>query len=397
MAWRQAQAEALLPLLKRGLALAAAAGLLVGCTDRAPKAAAPQAPHRVSALGRIEPEDKIRRVSASSALSGDRLERILVRENQWVQRGQPLAILNSQGSLKASLQAAEGLVALQRQRLAQVQAGANAGEIRSQNHQLSRLERQLAGERHSQDQIVASRRSRMEAARNEAQRYEQLFGSGAVSQLQRDRHRSRALSSQAELREAIASRQASLQRLQAEIASARETLAQLRERRPEDGAAARSELRRAIAVRDRARQELAFATVRAPQPGRILRIVSRPGDKVGQGSLLEMADTRRMIVIAEIDQTAAARLRPGLGATISVEGSQGSQGQGSLRASVYQVLPQLQRQSGVAGQPGHQDQGVFEVKLRLQPKGHQRERLASAANLRVKVSFDAAAGGAARP
>ncbi|MEB3266561.1 MAG: HlyD family efflux transporter periplasmic adaptor subunit [Cyanobacteriota bacterium] len=358
--------------------------VLQGCQRKPPETPASTAPRRVSALGRIEPETKIRKVSVSSSLSGDRIQEILVQENQWVKKGQPLAILNSYGSLKASLQEADELVALQRDKLAQVKAGAKEGEIRAQAYKVESLERELAGEKLSQDQSVASKRSKMQEARTEAQRYDMLFRNGGASELQRDRYRTRAETTQAELNEAVESRATTLRKLESDIASARQTLAQIKEVRPVDVAAAESELRKAVAARDRARQEFDFATVRAPQDGRILKIVARPGDKVGDDGLLEMADTSQMIVTAEVYQTDMAQIRQGLGATIRADGIEGS-----LRGTVYQLIPQVQRQSIFAGEPGeNQDQRVFEVKLKLDPKVLKDSRIGYASNLQVNVIFD---------
>ncbi|MFN7227668.1 MAG: HlyD family efflux transporter periplasmic adaptor subunit [Synechococcaceae cyanobacterium] len=377
-----------LPPLALALALVGGpllpAVLLQGCQRRQAEPPPSSAARRVSALGRLEPETKIRKVSVSSSLSGDRIQEILVEENQWVKKGQPLAILNSFGSLKASLQEADELVALQRDKLAQVKAGAKEGEIRAQAYKVQSLERELAGEKLSQDQTVASKRSQMQEARTEARRYEMLYNNGGASELQRDRYRTRAETTQAELNEAIESRATTLRKLESDIAGARQTLEQIKEVRPVDLAAAESELRKAVAARDRARQEFDFATVRAPQDGRILKIVSRPGDKVGDDGLLEMADTSQMIVTAEVYQTDMGRIRQGLGATISADGIDGS-----LRGTVYQVVPQVQRQSIFAGEPGeNQDQRVFEVKLRLDPKVLKSTRIGYASNLQVNVIFD---------
>jgi hypothetical protein len=56
---------------------------------------------------------------------------------------------------------------------------------------------------------------------------------------------------------------------------------------------------------------------------------------------------------------------------------------------VYQVVPQVQRQSIFAGEPGeNQDQRVFEVKLRLDPKVLKSTRIGYASNLQVNVIFD---------
>jgi HlyD family secretion protein len=346
----------------------------------------------VSALGRLQPESDIRRVSVAASLNGDRIETLLVREGEEVKQGQPLATLNSYGSLKAALDEANELVAVNRSKLAQVQAGAKQGEIRAQEYQVQSLERQLAGERLTQDQAISKARATAEEARVERDRYDRLFAAGGVSELQRDRYRTRATTTQAELAKAIENRAATEARLRSEIESARQTLEKIREVRPEDLLTARSELRKAEASRERARQEFEFATVRAPQNGRILKIFARPGDRIGENGLLEMADTNDMIVLAEVYQTDMGRLSIGQGATITADGFQGS-----LRATLTKVLPQVQRQSTFAGQPGeNMDQRVFEVRLQLHPTPEQQRKLSYGSNLQVNVVFDATTS-AARP
>lgn len=357
---------------------------LAGCSRKAPPPAPVAAPRRVSALGRIEPETKIRKVSVSSSLSGDRIEQILVEENQVVKADAPLARLNSYGTLEASLAEANENVAVAQSKLAQVQAGAKQGEIRAQEYKIQSLERELAAEKLSQDQAVASARAKAREAAVERQRYDALFASGGASALERDRYRTRAETSSADLAKAIETREGKLATLHSDIESARQTLDQIKEVRPEEVTTARNELRKAVAARDRARKEFEFATVRAPQAGRILKIIARPGDRVGDGGILEMADTSRMIVTAEVYQTDMPQIFMNQGATITIDGTSES-----FRGTVYQVLPQVQRQTIFAGEPGeNQDQRVFEVKLRLNLNPRDQERIAYASNLQVNVVFD---------
>ncbi len=367
-----------------GLSLLAGSSLLVACQPKPVEPPPQLAPRKVSALGRLEPETKIRKVSVPSSLSGDRIEKILVLENQVVKEGTPLAILNSYGTLKASLEEANELVAVAESKLAQVKAGAKQGEIRAQEYKVQSLERQLAGEQLSQDQSVKAARSTASEAKLETQRYDQLFKAGGVSELQRDRYRTRADTTTADLAKAIETRAGTLSTLRADIESARQTLAQIKEVRPEDVTTANNELRKAIASRNRARQEFDFATVRAPQNGQILRIVVRPGDKVGEDGILEMADTSHMIVSAEVYQTDLPKLFEGQTATITADGFEGS-----LKGKVYQVLPQVQRQTVFTGQPGENlDQRVFEVKIRLETTPEQQLKLRYGSNLQVNVVFD---------
>ena len=373
----------------RPLASALAATLLVSplvaCQRPTPKETAVVAPRRVSALGRVEPESKIRRVSIASSVSGDRIEKLLVQEDDEVKKGQPLAILNSYGSLQAALKEAEEKVAVSRAKLNQVLAGAKQGEIRAQEYEIESLRRELAAAKLTGDQSVASARAKAEEARLESLRYDKLYLSGAASELDRDRYRTRARTSKPELAKAIEDQAGTESRLRSNIEGAKQTLDKIKEVRTVDVDTAKTELRQAEASRDKAKQDLADATVLAPQDGRILKIFSWPGDKVSDNGLLEMADTSNMVITAEVYQTDLNKLSIGQGATITADGFDGS-----ARATLYKVLPQVQKQSIFAGTPGeNMDQRVYEVKLRLHPTAKEEKRLRFASNLQVNVIFDA--------
>lgn len=364
------------------LALPLSVGL-VACGPKQPETPA-AAPRKVSALGRIEPESKIRKVSVASSLAGDRVEKLLVAEGDLVKEGQPLAILNSYQSLKAAQDEAREQVSVASGELDQVKAGAKKGEIQAQEAKVLSLERQLVGEQRSQDEAVASARASAKEASIERDRYNKLHSSGAVSELQRDRYRTRAETTAAELRKVIETRDGTLSTTRADIASARSTLEQIKEVRPQDLATATSKLRKAEASRTRAEQEFAYATVRAPQAGQVLRIIARPGDKVGDDGLLELADTSRMVVTAEVYQTDLPKLSIGQKATIAVDGIPGS-----LTGQITQVLPQVRQQSVYSGQPGENlDQRVFEVKLKLDTTPELQKKLSFASNLQVNVVFE---------
>ena len=372
----------------RPVAAALAAALLlpplVACNRAKPKASAVVAPRRVSALGRVEPESKIRRVSIASSVSGDRIDKLLVQEDDEVKKGQPLAILNSYGSLQAALKEAEEKVAVSRAKLNQVLAGAKQGEIRAQDYEIESLRRELAAAKSTGDQSVASARAKAEEARIESLRYDKLYLSGAVSELDRDRYRTRAKTSKADLAKAIEDQAGTESRLRSNIEGAKQTLDKIKEVRQVDVDTAKNELLQAEASRDKAKQELADATVLAPQDGRILKIFSWPGDKVGDNGLLEMADTSNMVITAEVYQSDLTKLKIGQGATITADGFQGS-----ARATLYKVLPQVQKQSIFAGTPGqNMDQRVYEVKLQLHPTPKEEKRLRFASNLQVNVIFD---------
>ncbi|MGA7938005.1 MAG: HlyD family efflux transporter periplasmic adaptor subunit [Kovacikia sp.] len=371
-------------LMALSLVLTGLGGLLGGCQQKAETSAA-VVPRKVSALGRIEPEGKIRNVAVSSSLSGDRIQELLVNENQWVKKGQPLVILNSYGTLKSALDEASVNVAVSKSKLAQVKAGAKSGEISAQEFKIQSLERQLAANKLVLNQTVATARSKMNEAKVEAARYQALFLKGAASELERDRYRTRAETTESELKEAIETRTGKLLTYQSEIESAKQTRDQIAEVRPVDINTAETELKKAIAARDRAQQEFNFATVRAPQDGQILKIIARPGDKVTDQGILQMGDTKKMVVTAEVYQTDLPKLFDGQNATITADGFQGS-----LSGVVYQINRQVQKQTIFSGEPGENlDQRVFEVKIRFNPKNEEeKKKLAGASNLQVNVLFE---------
>ena len=378
-----------------GLAALPLPVLLGACNPGEAPPPAAQAPRRISALGRLEPETRIRRVSVPASLSGDRIQDILVEEGQLVKRNQPLAVLNSRASLAAALVEAEKNVSLSRSRLNQVKAGASGAEIQAQIFKVQSLERRLAGETLAQEQNVASKRARMQQARTETARYDMLYANGGASQLMRDRYRTNAVASEAELNQAVEARAGTIATLKSQIARERQTLEQVREVRPVDVAIAESELRKAKASRARVKQELEFATVLAPQDGTILKVVVQPGDRVGDSGILEMADTSSMVVMAEVYQSDIKGVRIGQGATISADGFDST-----ARATVYQMLPQVQRQSVFAGEAGeNQDQRVFHVRLRIDPSDLRERNIGGASNLQVYVLFDppSAEGAAQKP
>jgi HlyD family secretion protein len=120
---------------------------------------------------------------------------------------------------------------------------------------------------------------------------------------------------------------------QANLASARARLAELRQQFEVDkiDAEVQVKLARAQLVRNEAefpiaslQSQIAVAesrarrlTVYAPVDGRILNIKVKPGEDVGTGPLLTMGDTGRMRAVAEIYETDIAQIRVGQKATVT--------------------------------------------------------------------------------
>ena len=285
--------------------------------------AVPLLPRQVSALGRIEPLGGISQVSVPSSLSNDRVREILVKEGQEVRKGQPLAVLESIDTLESSVRKSEA-------------------EIRVAESKLA-----------SQDSVIARYKADLGQASAEARRAEQLFAAGATSANRVEKLQADESSAKAQLAEAIA------------------TKATLVE-----------DLRSSRASLDKDKTERAKATVLAPFSGTVFKVHARPGDKVGEDGLLEMGDSSRMGVIAEVYQSDRPMIALGQKASLSADGFKGRKVEGQ----VVEIAREVSRQTVFSGQAGENlDRRVLEVKIGLTP---QESALASHLNyLQVNVLF----------
>jgi len=285
--------------------------------------AVPLLPRQVSALGRIEPLGGISQVSVPSSLSNDRVREILVKEGQEVRKGQPLAVLESIDTLESSVRKSEA-------------------EIRVAESKLA-----------AQDSVIARYKADLGQASAEARRAEQLFAAGATSANRVEKLQADESSAKAQVAEAIA------------------TKATLVE-----------DLRSSRASLDKDKTERAKATVLAPFSGTVFKVHARPGDKVGEDGLLEMGDSSRMGVIAEVYQSDRPMIALGQKASLSADGFKGRKVEGQ----VVEIAREVSRQTVFSGQAGENlDRRVLEVKIGLAP---QESALASHLNyLQVNVLF----------
>ena len=285
--------------------------------------AVPLLPRQVSALGRIEPLGGISQVSVPSSLSNDRVREILVKEGQEVRKGQPLAVLESIDTLESSVRQSEA-------------------EIRVAESKLA-----------AQDSVIARYKADLGQASAEARRAEQLFAAGATSANRVEKLQADESSAKAQVAEAIATKASLVEYLRSSRASL-----------------------------DKDKTERAKATVLAPFSGTVFKVHARPGDKVGEDGLLEMGDSSRMGVIAEVYQSDRPMITLGQKASLSADGFKGRKVEGQ----VVEIAREVSRQTVFSGQAGENlDRRVLEVKIGLTP---QESALASHLNyLQVNVLF----------
>jgi HlyD family secretion protein len=109
------------------------------------------------------------------------------------------------------------------------------------------------------------------------------------------------------------------QSAQALLGEGRSTLEHIAEVRPTDVAVAQASLRSAESAAQTARANLEAADVRAPVSGTVLKIYTRPGERLGDQGLLDLAPNSAVHVVAEVYETDASRLHEGGSALVTSE------------------------------------------------------------------------------
>ncbi len=177
----------------------------------------------VAAIGYLEPEDEVIKVSAPAFAEGARVAQLEVKRGDRVEVGQVIAVLDSRDRLQAALQRSKTQVQVAQARLDQVKAGAKQGAINAQSAEIERLnaelegqmiaqrakiaslqaqfqgekqsqeatikrlKAQLTGETQAQEATIDRLKAQLNNAQRECQRYQELYQEGAVSTSQRDR------------------------------------------------------------------------------------------------------------------------------------------------------------------------------------------------------------------
>jgi HlyD family secretion protein len=408
---------------------------------------------QVVALGQLEPQTEVTKISVPAALSNDRVAQLLVKRGDRITAGQTIAILDSRDRLQGLLAEARTQVDLAQAELAQVKSGAKTGEInsqtaeiariqaqllgeeRAQRESLARLEAQLAGDKSAQSANIAGLEAQLAGdvqvqsatikklaaelnnARSELRRYGQLYAAGAIPQSQYETKRLSVDTAIQQLNEAqaglvrtkatgdrkISEAKANLQRTIAtgskqiseakiglerirstgerQVTSAQGTLSKIAEVRPVDVKTAQAKVNQTMAVAKRVETELAQAYVRSPIAGQILDIFAKPGEVVKDNGLVDLGQTDRMQVVAEIDQGDIKKVR--LGQSVLITGEAFG---GELRGTVRDIGLAVSRQNTFADRPGENlDRRVVKVRIGIDPADGQK--VAGLTNLQVQVAI----------
>ncbi|TNF89078.1 MAG: biotin/lipoyl-binding protein [Gammaproteobacteria bacterium] len=259
----------------------------------------------VSALGRLEPANGVIRVSASStpqAILGAILVELHVDEGDDVEKGQLLAVTDTAAVMNAQV------------------AEAEAGLI------------------FAQKEVEATRSASIEAcvradvAANEAERRARLHAQGVAGEEEAE-----SAKGEAEARKASCASASTQVRL-AETAV---------------------EVSRAHLARARAEAQRSY--IHAPLDGRVLDIMVRPGELIGEIGILELGQVDRMFAIAEVFETDIRRVRSGQRATIRSAALEGE-----LDGTVRHIRQKVEKQDEIGTDPAaRKDARIIEVAIEL--------------------------------
>ena len=343
------------------------------------------APIAVTALGRLEPEGEVIKLSVANA-QDSRVNELLVKEGDRVTAKQLIATLQGLDQKQAELAEAKQNVEVYRAKLEQIKAGeAKSAEIEAQKANIARLQAQLRNESIERAAEITDAQAELKNAEINFNRYQTLYQDGAVSRSALDDRQELFDRAQARLNQAQARLENTNSTLQEQIAREKAMLNKLREVRPVDLAEAQAEVDYAIAQVKRIESELEDYYVRVPIDGQILKINTRVGEQVNttQG-IVELGRTEQMYAIAEVYKTDVGKVKVGQRATVI---SEHGGFEGKLQGTVDHIGLQIKKQDVLESDPAaDKDARVVEVKVRLDPQ--DSDKVAGLTNLQVRIRIN---------
>ncbi len=212
----------------------------------------------------------------------------------------------------------------------------------------SESDRQLRVDLEKATEEVTQTKGKVELAKNEFDRNTPLTKSGAISQLELDRSRTRMETLQATLTQALAAERGAQEKLKSGsnvLQSAREELKRAQSQEKEIRIALEAEIggvnpevRQTMAELDRKRWELEQTVVRAPSDGSTEQVFIRRGQMATPLPLtapLAFVPSEKPMLIATFPQNVIAGIEPGLEAELAFKAYPGR----IFKAKVKRILP----------------------------------------------------------
>jgi HlyD family secretion protein len=342
----------------------------------------------IVAIGRLEPEGEVIKLSVPNA-QDSRVNQILVKEGDYVQSGQVIAILQGIDRRQADVNDARAEVKLQQAQLRKARQGdAKRAQLIAEQAAITRFEAQLKAETLQRKAAIASAKATVQNAALTYQRRQTLFGEGAIARADLDQAQRELNTAKADLEERKGALQQTLSTILADIAQQRAKLAELREIRPVDLQIAAAQLEKAeIAVKQR-QTLLEDVRVRAPISGQILRINTRIGEQVNTSQgIMELARTNQMIVKAEIPENSIGKVRKQQRATVSSEyGGFTGEIQGTVEHIGLQVGKPANKDVNTDNSPST-DSNARVVLVKIRIDSADNAKVSALTNMQVRVKL----------
>ena len=341
----------------------------------------------VTALGRLEPQGEVIKLSVSNA-QDSRVDKLQVEEGDYVKAGQVIAILQGLDKKQAALAEAEQNLAVAQAKVAQIKAGeAKAGEIAAQKAIIARTRAQASTETVEKKAAIARAEAELRNAEISYQRYQNLQQQGAVKTSDLDDKRENFETAQAKLNEAKAQLENTVSTLQEQVVQEKAMLDKLLEVRTVDVQVVQAEVNYAMTQIAKAKADLDDIYVRVPVAGRILKINTRIGEQVNTSlGIVELGRTKQMYAIAEVYETDVSQVRLGQRATVF---SENGGFEGKLQGTVDHIGLQIKKKNVLDSDPAaEKDARVVEVKVRIDSKDNSK--VEGFTNMQVRVRIDLA-------
>jgi len=348
---------------KRRMWLAAAAiiGLSVTAALKVASGISPPAPLRplppverqvITALGWLEPESEIVKLAAPATAEASRIARLEVKEGDRVEAGHIVAILDTVEKLAAQTKSAEAQVTLKRVMLDRVR-------VDTEN---SIVAKRMAIARAAADLAQAN----AEYARQKTLVGREFATPANLEKRQRDVEVAKAQNEEA---------QSALNRLEAKAAGRDAEPTQI------DSAIAELELAAAEADLAQTRVLLEQTSIRAPISGRVLKVLTRAGEKIDSSGILELGSVDTMMAKVEVYQSDIGSIHVGQPVEITSDALTSQ-----ITGVVERVGLKVKRQSVINNDPATDtDARVIEVRVRLDPASS--ERVSNLSLLQVRAHF----------
>ena len=343
----------------------------------------------IVALGRIEPEGEVIRLSVPNA-ADSRVNEIRVMEGDRVEVDQVIAVLQGAERRQADLQAAYALVKQRQAELSQIQSGSvKAASVEAQQAQINRLEAQLTTQAQQRQADIEFAQANLREAEVNYQRYQELAAVGAESRSQLDIAQRNYETAQAELAQKQAALAETETTVRSQIVEEQARLVELRQTTPESIAIAQAQLEQAQIQVSQRQADLDDVLVRAPVAGQILKINTQIGEQVNtQEGIVELAQTDQMMVLAEVYETDIRQVS--LGQAVTVTSEYGGTAQ-ELTGTVDQIGLQIGTATfgeGDADPTQDVNARVVTVKVRLDEEASEAVAALTGMQVRVAISIE---------